>query len=52
VPFPRYDLAPATRSSVLFLFCIVHFGRAFQYGLSAAGGVDGFYKHCSAADER
>ena len=27
-------------------------GASVQHGLSAAGGVYGFYQHCSAADKR
>ena len=27
-------------------------GGSVQHGLSAAGGVHGFYQHCSAADKR
>jgi hypothetical protein len=29
-----------------------HAGGSVQHGLSAAGGVYGFYKHCSSADKR
>jgi len=27
-------------------------GGSVQHGLSAAGGVYGFYEHCNAADKR
>jgi hypothetical protein len=43
---------PSTGSSLLFPIVTGHVGGSVQHGLSAAGGVYGFNKHCSAADKR
>jgi len=56
VEFPirlRYDLMPQAEGSAYKpLFATAHTGGSVQHGLSAAGGVDGFFEHCSAADKR
>lgn len=49
----RYDLLPQIGRSLQFpFFDTAHAGGSVQHGLSAAGGVYGFYLHCGAADKR
>jgi len=48
----RYDLMPQMGESFQYPISTVHTGGSVQHGLSAAGGVYGFYEHCSAADKR
>jgi hypothetical protein len=52
-PLSRYDLTSQAGGEAFNpLFASVHAGGLFQHGLSAAGGVYGFFKHRSAADKR
>lgn len=51
-PVSRYDLMPQIGESFQYPISTVHTGGSVQHGLSAAGGVYGFYEHCSAADKR
>jgi len=48
-PLPLYDLNPQTGQSFQSPIATAHAGGSVQHGLSAAGGVYGFSKHCSAA---
>ncbi len=48
----RYDLMPSTGKGFQSPIATVYTGGLVQHGLSAAGGVDGFYEYCSAADKR
>jgi hypothetical protein len=49
---PRYDLTQQVGKSLQSPIATACTGGSVQHGLSAAGGVDGFYKHVSAADKR
>jgi hypothetical protein len=49
---PRYDLTQQVGKSSQPPIATAYTGGSVQHGLSAAGGVDGFYKHVSAADKR
>jgi hypothetical protein len=49
---PRYDLTQQVGKSLQPPIATACTGSSVQHGLSAAGGVDGFYEHCSAADKR
>jgi len=50
--WPGHNLIQQKGRSLQTPIATASAGGSVQHGLSAAGGVDGFFEHCSAADKR